>query len=197
MKYQVITIGHEYGSGGRKIGKLLAKKLGYKYYDSKITAQLAKESGYASEFVKENSEYGDTNTILFGFNNWSSGGITPIDQLYVLQRNLIIKLADQEPCVIVGHCSDYILRKRNDCLNVFIHSDIEVRAKRVTDEYHEDLKNPIKELDKRDKKRKTYYRYYTNGKLNDLSNYHLCIDSSNLSLDDYADIIYDMVMKTK
>ena len=159
MKYQVITIGHEYGSGGRKIGKLLAKKLGYKYYDSKITAQLAKESGYASEFVKENSEYGDTNTI--------------------------------------GHCSDYILRKRNDCLNVFIHSDIEVRAKRVTDEYHEDLKNPIKELDKRDKNRKTYYRYYTNGKLNDLSNYHLCIDSSNLSLDDCADIIYDMVMKTK
>lgn len=198
MKYQIITIGHEYGSGGRDIGKLLAEKLGYKYYDSEITAKLAQESGYATGFVKENSEYANTtSSFIFGLNNWANGMVSISDKLFIMQRNLIVDLVTREPCVIVGHCSDYILEDFTNCFRLYLHAPIEQRAKRVNEKYHEQLENPIKELDKRDKKRKTYYRYYTNKKIDNLSNYNLTLDTSNYTDEDCANLIYDILTKAK
>lgn len=198
MKHQIITIGHEYGSGGRDIGKLLAKKLGYKYYDSEITAKIAEESGYATSFVKENSEYANTtSSFIFGLNNWTNGTVSISDKLFLMQRNLIVELASQGPCVIVGHCGDYILEDFSNCFKVYLYAPIEQRALRVNEKYHEQLENPIKELDKRDKKRKTYYRYYTNKKIDDLSNYHLALDTSNFTDEECANFIYDLLTKAK
>lgn len=196
MECKVITIGHDYGSGGRDIGKLLAEMLNYKYYDSEITAQMAKESGLAESFVKNNSEYAShSNYFLFTLNNWTSGGPSLVDQLYFLQRQIIIDLAQKENCVIVGHCSDYALKNISNCFHIYIQSNINARVDRVINQYHEELDDPVKELKERDNRRKTYYRYYTDRKLNDLGNYDLVIDRTHLSDEDCVEIIYQVLSK--
>ncbi|MFQ6793580.1 AAA family ATPase [Thomasclavelia sp.] len=198
MKCNVITIGHDYGSGGRDIGAKLAEKLGYKYYDTQITAKMAKESGLAESYIKENSEYAThSNYFLFTLNNWNSTGPSLMDQLYFLQREIILDLATKEKCVIVGHCSDYALRNVANCFHVYLQSNIETRAKRVVEKYHEEIEDPVKELKNRDSKRKTYYRYYTDRKLNDLANYDLVIDRTHLSDDDCVEIIYEALKRIK
>lgn len=198
MKYKVITIGHDYGSGGRDIGRKLAEKLNYKYYDTEITAKIAKESGLAESYIKNNSEYAThRNYFLFTLNNWTAGGPSLIDQLYFMQRKIILDLASKENCVIVGHCSDYALRDLSDCFHVYIQSDIETRVKRVVEKYQEELEDPTKELEERDSRRKTYYRYYTDRKLNDITNYNLILDRTNLTDEDCVDIIYDTIKRIK
>ena len=117
----IITITREFGSGGRTIAKKLAEKLGYAYYDYEIVQQIAQESGFAKEYIEENGEDASS-TSTFGF-IWNNYGYNLSDELYIAQRNVICELADKGNCVIVGRCSDYILRDRKDVLNVFIHAD--------------------------------------------------------------------------
>ena len=129
----IITITREFGSGGRTIAKKLADKLGYAYYDYEIVQQIAQESGFAKEYIEENGEDASS-TSTFGF-IWNNYGYNLSDELYVAQRNVICELADKGNCVIVGRCSDYILRDRKDVLNVFIHADFEYRKNRVVSVY--------------------------------------------------------------
>lgn len=126
MSNRIITISREFGSGGHSIGKLVAQKLGISFYDKELVDKVAQKSGYSSDFIEEQGEYAPT-TSSFLFNlafssNWNkmSDNLSPADQLYLLQNNIIRELADKERCVIVGRCSNYILRERNDVLNVFI-----------------------------------------------------------------------------
>ena len=129
----IITITREFGSGGRTIAKKLADKLGYAYYDYEIVQQIAQESGFAKEYIEENGEDASS-TSTFGF-IWNNYGYNLSDELYIAQRNVICELADKGNCVIVGRCSDYILRDRKDVLNVFIHADFEYRKNRVVSVY--------------------------------------------------------------
>ena len=129
MKYDVITISREFGSGGRTIGKEVAEKLGIPCYDQEIIEKLAEESGFSKDYIEDKGEYA-THKNWFANAFASSGtqqGSSNQDYLWVLQRRIILDLAKAGPCVIVGRCADYILDKEYNCLKVFIHASIEKR----------------------------------------------------------------------
>ena len=195
----IITITREFGSGGRTVGKLLAAKLGYNFYDKDIDAAVAEESGLSPDFISESGEDANaTTSFLFNLSrSVSTGGYAmPLhDRIFVTQCKVIKQLAANGPCVIVGHCADYILRDRNDCLNVFIYADMESRAKRVVGLYGETEKSIEKRLKEKDDKRKVYYKNYTEQSWGRMQNYHVCLDSGRFGTDKCVEIIEMMVEK--
>ena len=195
MSFRVITISREFGSGGRTIGKELAEKLGYCYYDSELVSKIAEESGFAQTFIEEHGEdAASPNALLFHLNNWgTSYSDTLYDQLYVYQRNMIMELASKGNCVIVGRCADYILRDYSDCLHIFVHADIEFRKNRIVNQYGEKADSPEKRIKDKDKLRKAFYKYYTNRSWGQAENYHLCIDSGSVGIEKSVAIISQLV----
>lgn len=197
MSYKVITISREFGSGGRTIAKAVAEKLGYRFFDSELVERIAGESGYAPEFIEKRGEDATTtNSFLFNLARSGSiggagyeGGVAISDKLYVIQHNIIKRLPEEGPCVIVGRCSDYILKDRCDALHVFIHADTAFKAERIVSLYGERSDVPEKRLEEKDKKRKVYYKNYT-GRIWGLSqNYDLSLNSGKLGVDTCAELI--------
>lgn len=197
MSYKIVTISREYGSGGREIGKKLAEKLGFEFYDNALVDQIAKESGFAEEIIKDAGEYASSgNSFLFSLSmgNLSEVNIPSISsQIYLVQQRIINELAEKGNCVIVGRCADYILRNRSDVLNVFVHADMNFRKERIVSVYGEGGAKPEKLLKNKDKKRKTYYRYYTDSEWGVVQNYHLSLESSLFGIDKCVDIIANVV----
>ena len=188
MANRIITISREFGSGGRTVGKRVAEKLGIPCYDAELVNKIAEESGYAKEYVEEQGEYtsgGWLSTILSDRSN----GLTNQDRLWSIQSRVITELAEQGPCVIVGRCADYVLREKADCLTVFIHASLEKRAERIVKEYGETDESPEDRVKDKDKRRESYYRFYTDMKFGDARHYDLCLDSGELGLDKCVDII--------
>ena len=189
----VITISREFGSGGRTIGKMVAERLGYQFYDGELVNEVAKRSGFSPAFIKESGEYANAkNSLLFAIasaNQYGAGGVSLQDQLYLEQADIIREFADQGGCVIVGRCADFILRERKDCLHVFICSDMENRAKRIVELYGEKDQSPEKRLTDKDQKRKVYYKNYTGRAWGQAQNYALCLNSGILGLETCADMI--------
>lgn len=191
---QIITVSREFGSGGRSIAKAAAKKLGFEYYDNELVKLIAKESGLAEDFILENGEYAcSTNSFLF---NWAinaettRAGALPIsDQLYIAQRRVILSLAEKGGCVILGRCADYILRDREDCLNVFVHAAAPYKADRIVRLYGETDEHPEKRLKDKDDRRRAYYKHYTGENWGDARAYHLCLDSGILGTDLCVELI--------
>lgn len=184
MKKRVITISREFGSGGHSIGKAVAETLGIGFYDQKLLEKIAEETGFAEEFIKD-AEYSTAkNSLLFNLvMNRSLQGRTepsPADTIYFAQTKIIKNLAENENCVIVGRCSDYILRDNSDCLYVFIYSDSENRAKRILKCYGESEKPIQKRIADKDARRKIYYSHYTDRPWGIPRNYHLCLNSGVL-----------------
>ena len=136
MKKRIITISREFGSGGHSLGELVAKKLGIPFYDQELIEKAVEKTGFSHEFVQEAGEYASSTSKLF-FNMTLASAYSAVglpsnyDKIYVAQNNIIRSLADEGPCVIVGRCADYILREREDCLNVFVHANTECRKARV------------------------------------------------------------------
>ncbi len=195
MAYKIITISREFGSGGHTIGKLVAEKLGIAFYDKEIVEKVAEKSGYCSDFIEEQGEYAPT-TSSFLFNlafsaNWSkmTDVLSPADQVYIHQNNIIREIADTEPCVIVGRCADYILKERNDVLDVFIYAPDEARAKHVVEKYGDNGVKPEIRVKKKDEKRKVYYKHYTGENWGIAKNYNISLDSHRLGEETCADII--------
>ena len=198
MTKKIITIGRQFGSGGRTIGKAVAQRLGIPYYDKELVDAVAKESGFSHEFIEEIGEYASvTSSFLFNIavSAHPMGLIDTMsvsDKLYICQTNVIRDLAEKGPCVMVGRCADFILRDRPDCLRIFIHADEEFRAKRVLKNYGE-TKQPIaKRLQEKDSKRKVYYKHYTNHNWGEAKNYHLCLNSGLIGMEKCVDIICDI-----
>ncbi|MBQ2944611.1 MAG: cytidylate kinase-like family protein [Ruminococcus sp.] len=193
----IITIARQFGSGGREIGKALADSLGIPCYDKELISLAAKESGMDAE-VFNNVDERATNSLLYSLsmglysfgNSFSSNSDLPVnDRLYILQHQIIKKLADEGPCVIVGRCADYVLKDRDDTLSVFIHADMEYRKKRAI-EIHGVAKNRAEQIvNKTDKVRANYYSFYSGQKWGYAQNYDLCLDSSKLSTDKIVKII--------
>ncbi len=192
MKYNVITITREFGSGGRTIGRALAQELGYDFYDFNLVWKIAQESGFAFDFVESHSEDAISHFFPFAFNNYASGAS---DQLYVAQRNVIRQLAEKGNCIIVGRCSDYVLRDREDTLHVYIHADKESRMRRVVNVYGENDVAIDKRIETKDKQRIAYYQFYTDRKWGRAKNYHVCLDSGRLGEDMCVQILSRMVQE--
>ena len=195
MKNRIITISREYGSGGRAIGHMVAEKLGMTYYDKELIRLVASESGFSSEYVEGAGEHAP-NSLLFNFamapvycSTFSQDILPNADKLFVAQSRVISDLAEKGPCVIVGRCADYILRSREDCLNVFIHADMESRVQRAVSSYGVPASEAEDELRKKDKARANHYKRYTGQTWGAAKNYHMTLNSGKLGLNACVELI--------
>ena len=187
MKNRVVTISREFGSGGRTIGRKLAEELGIPCYDAELIQQLARESGFSEDYIRDAGEYAPGGYLSLLSNR--AFALTNEDVLWELQYKVITDLAEKGPCVIVDRCADYILRDTADCLKVFIHADMDFRAKRIVEVYGEREQSPEQRLKDKDKRRAAYHRFYTNMKWGHAQNYHICLDSGKLGIDSCVEIL--------
>ena len=158
MKNRVITISREFGSGGRTIGKMVAQELGIPCYDAEIIQAIAQESGFSEGYIREAGEYTPGGVFANVFSNRVYGP-TNEDYLWTIQYQIITELARKGSCVIVGRCADYILRDTADCLKVFVHADLNFRAKRIVEVYGERDASPEQRLKDKDKRRAAYLAF--------------------------------------
>ena len=194
MAKRIITISREFGSGGRFIGEEVAKKLGIAYYDKNIIGQIAEKSGLSPEYIQENAELSPKKGLFaYAFSGRDITGKSVEDMVYEAQRNIILELAEKEPCVIIGRNADYILKDRDDVLNVFIHGDMLEKIKRITGLYNVKEKEAVKMMADTDKRRRTNYNFYTDQNWGKASNYTLCLNSSQLGYDRCEMIIIECV----
>ena len=194
MAKRIITISREFGSGGRFIGEEVAKKLGIAYYDKNIIGQIAEKSGLSPEYIQENAELSPKKGLFaYAFSGRDITGKSVEDMVYEVQRNIILELAEKEPCVIIGRNADYILKDRDDVLNVFIHGDMPEKIKRITGLYNVEEKEAVKMMADTDKRRRTNYNFYTDQNWGIASNYSLCLNSSQLGYDRCEMIIMECV----
>ena len=194
MKYNIITIEREYASGGRKIGKNVAKKLNIPYYGKEILEIAAMRNNIPKQHF-ERMEETVSNSLIYSIYMMSSvmsgkvNNLPETESLNIEESKIISELAYNGPCIIIGHCAGHVLRDRNDVLNVFIHADWEVRKKRAIEKYGIEKSKAESVLKKYDKRRANYYTANTNKRWNDISNYHLVLDSGKLGIDKCVDII--------
>lgn len=188
----IVTIGRQYGSGGREIGQLVAKKLGVNCYDKTLIDLTAKASGFDIKTV-ENIDEKIKNKFFMPIQiahyvNSSAYDLTAQDKIFLVQSEIINQIAAKESAVIVGRCADYVLRDREDVLKVFIYANKESRIKKIIERHYLDEKSVIKYISKTDRKRASYYRYYVGKTWGDIENYDLVINSS-IGYEKAADII--------
>ena len=192
MTKRIITISREFGSGGRFIGKEVAKKLGVAYYDKDIIGKIAEQSGLSPEYIQENAELSPKKGLFaYAFSGRDITGKSVGDMVYEAQRKIIMEIAEKESCVIIGRNADFILKDRNDVLNVFIHGDMPEKTQRIIDLYNVEEKEAVKMMADTDKRRMTNYNFYTEQKWGKASNYTLCLNSSQLGYDRCERIIME------
>jgi len=199
----IYTIGRQFGSGGRQIGLKLAERLGIKCYDRELLELAAKDSGLCQELF-ENHDEKPTNSFLYslvmdtyslGYSSSSFMDIPINHKVFLAQFDSIKKLAEKGPCVIVGRCADYALEDFDNCISVFIHGDIKTRAKRISELHEISLEKATDLILKTDKRRASYYNYYSNKKWGDSKSYQLCLNSSEIGIDGAVDVILEFAQK--
>ena len=194
MEKRIITISREFGSGGRFIGEEVAKKLGISYYDKDIIGQIAEQSGFAPEYIRENAELSPKKGLFaYAFSGRDITGKSVEDMVYEAQRNVILKIAEKESCVIIGRNADFILKSRDDVLNVFIHGNMEEKVQRICKLYNVSEADAVKKINDTDKRRRTNYNFYTDQKWGMASNYSLSLNSSQLGYERCEEIILECV----
>lgn len=198
MANKIYTIGREFGSGGREVGEKLAAKLGIKLYDKELLQQAAKDSGFCEE-IFENHDEKLTNSFLYSLvmDTYSVSGYSaapfldmPLNhKVFLAQFETIKKIAEKESCVIVGRCADYALSDNPDCINIFIHADLDVRIKNVSKNLNITENKARDIINKTDKQRASYYNYYTSKKWGDSKSYNLSLDAGKLGTDNCVEMI--------
>lgn len=199
----IITIGRQFGSGGREIGMKVAEHFGIKFYDKELLTRAASESGFAQEMIQDHDERPTTSflynlvmdTYSFGYNSSSFVDMPISHKIFLAQFDTIKKIADEGPCVIVGRCADYALADYKNVLNIFIHADEEDKIERVLERY-DDVTSRDKALEmllKKDKQRQSYYNYYSSKKWGRSDTYDLTINSSVLGIDGSVKLITQFV----
>ena len=191
----VITVGRQFGSGGRDLGRKIAEKLSIAYYDKELIDVAARESGLSNEYFASADEklpsafsYGFSPLGSFGY----GGGLTG-ETIFKYQSDVIRSLAAQHSCVIVGRCADYILREHPCCISIFLCSSPEDRIARIMARDQHDRKKAHELMAKADKARTAYYNFYTDKTWGMASSYDLCIDTSVLGIDTTAETVCDFV----
>lgn len=183
-KHIVITISREYGSGGRFVGRLVAEKLGLPFYDKELISLSAKESGLSEEYVKMTDE--KKKSASYTNNN--------DDRLFIAEQKVIEKLA-KSSCVIVGRCADYILKDNKDAIKIFLYSDSKSKEKRAIKYYGLNSKTALRKIDKINKERSKYYKFYTNREWKDFSNYDLSFNVDKYGVEKTAENIINIIEK--
>ena len=196
----VITIGREFGSGGHEIGMKLAEKLGIKCYDKELLQVAAKESGLCEELFASQDEK-PTNCFLYSLvmDTYSLGYCNsyvdmPINhKVFLAQFDAIKKLAAKESCVIVGRCADYALEDDPFAVSVWIKASLDERIKRIKKLYELNDSKAADLIQKTDKKRASYYNYYSSKKWGEAKSYDLCIDSGLVGIDGAIELILKFI----
>ena len=198
---KVITISRQYASGGREVAEKLAKEYGVPFYDRALISKAAKESGFA-EAAFDNVEMKATNSLLYsiamGMNAYGSPdlGYTHLsldDRIYIAQSDIIRKVADEGPCIIVGRCADYVLRERKDIVNIFIWSSMPFRIKRAIERDGVEPDKAEETITRMDKRRANYYNYHAIEKWGVVTNYHLAIQNDFRGVDKTVEVIKQFI----
>ena len=193
----IITIGRQFGSAGREIGKLVADNYGIPFYDKDLLTRAAKESGFCEEMIEVHDER-PTNSFLynlvmdtysFGYNASSFVDMPISHKIFLAQFDTIKKIADEGPCVIVGRCADYALMDRDNVINLFIYANIENRIDRIMKRFDLNEQKAKEMINKKDKQRQSYYNYYSSKKWGHADSYDLCINSALLGIEGTRDLI--------
>ena len=201
----IITIGRQYGSNGKEIGKRIAEKLNIAFYDKELLKRAAKESGMCEEVFHDFDEK-PTNSFLYSlvmdpyaaFNFQAGTMEVPLNhKVFLAAFDTIKKIADQESCVIVGRCADYALENYDNCLNVFIYSSMDERIKVISERTGVKPEKAKDMIIKADKQRSSYYNYYTTKKWGATGSYDICINSDLLGIDGTVDLIIEILNKKK
>jgi uncharacterized membrane protein YczE/shikimate kinase len=192
----VFTISREFGTGGREIGKKLAKLLQISYYDSDIIQEKAAQSGYINDYINKNDKI-ISNYLLYDFYSWYTAALDEKDmpkqeQLFNAESKIIKEIAAQESCVIVGRMAGYILKNKKNSLNIFICGDLEQKIARIMQRDHISAQEAEIKIQKVDKERANYYRSFANAKWGNIKNYDLVINSSKYGIDETVNILYAM-----
>ncbi len=193
----IITIGRQYGTGGREIGHKLAARLGIKFLDRELIARAAKKSGFSEELFDQLDKRA-TNSFLYSLTMFGSTGLNGMsltDQLYLAQAKVIREAAEAGPCVIVGRCADHVLRECPNKFDFFIHGSIENRVHRIQTcgDYEITGKTPQAALEKMDKQRSTYYNYYTGKAWGKCDHYDLCVNAGRLGVEKSVELLLKYV----
>ncbi len=192
MAKRIITISREFGSGGRFIGEEVAKKLGIACYDKNIINQIAEESGLSPDYIQESAELSPKKGLFaYALAGRDITGKSVEDMVYEAQRKVILELAEKEVCVIIGRNADFILKDRDDVLNIFIHGNMPEKTERICRLYNVSEKETVKMMTDIDKRRMTNYNFYTDQRWGKASNYTLCLNSSQLGYDKCEKIIIE------
>ena len=197
----VITIGRQFGSGGRQIGKLLSEKLGIPYYDKEILAEAAKNSGICEEIFEHHDEK-PTRSLLFslvtGVQMHGALGAAYMDmplnhKVFLAQFDAIRRLAGEGSCIIVGRCADYVLRDNPDVVKLFVKADLDKRMARAIEVHGVEADKAEDYVRKMDKQRASYYNYYATNTWGDVNNYDLCLDTGKLGIEGSAELIMNYI----
>lgn len=197
----IITVSREFGSGGREIGLKLAQQLDIPFYDKELLTRAAKDSGMSEELF-ENHDEKPTNSFLYSLvmdtysMGYSSAAFSdmPINhKVFLAQFNAIKEIANEGPCVIVGRCADYALADYKHCVNVFTHASMDDKISRIAKKYDLTTSKAKDLINKTDKKRASYYNYFSSKKWGEAAGYHLCIDSGCLGIDGTIEAIKNFV----
>lgn len=194
MKNIIITIGRQFGSGGLAVAKELGRKLNIPVYDNELITKAAQDSGFSAElFVRsdEKKKFFSLSAILGN----SQENYTSESGLFSIQCETIRRIAEQGSAVIVGRCSDYVLRDMDSTLNVFLTAPLEVRAERIAERKGISIDEALVLIEKTDKGREAYYNYYTFGNWGVASTYDICINSSILGIEGTADYIIELIRR--
>ena len=197
----IITIGRQFGSGGREIGEKVAAYYQIKCYDKELLSRAAKETGYCEEILQNHDER-PTNSFLynlvmdtysFGYNASSFVDMPISHKVFLAQFDTIKKIADEGPCVLVGRCADYALADYKNCINIFIHGKTRNKIDRIMTKYDLNEAKAKEMIQKKDKQRSSYYNYYTSKKWGHADSYDLSIDSGLLGIDGTVELIIQFI----
>ncbi len=197
----IITIGRQFGSGGREIGERVARHFGINCYDKELLSRAAKESGFCQEMIESHDER-PTNSFLynlvmdtysFGYNASSFMDMPISHKVFLAQFDTIKKMADEAPCVIVGRCADYALSDYKNCLNLFIYGEEETKIQRIMKKYDLTEQKARDMMVKKDKQRQRYYNYYSSKKWGRADSYDLCLNSSKFGMEGTIKLIIQAV----
>lgn len=200
---KVITIGRQYGSGGREIGQRIAQHYKIPFYDNELITRAAKESGFAEETFAR-AEDKASNSLLYslamGINSYGSqdfgfNGLSLDDKVFLAQSDVIRKVAEEGPCVIVGRCADYVLKEYDNIVNIFVHAALSFRINRAINEYNDNKKSAADIILKNDKRRSNYYNYHVGEKWTNLINYDLVIRSDLMGIENAVKAICEYLGK--